>query len=101
MPTTLPGVDPPIVFVAQVSTEGTRWQPIVDRLTCESATFTYDRPGISASPPRDQPRATEWPSRQMTLRLADALGVGLRESNRLLDAAGLSAAVSAGRDGQR
>src|SRR5689334_17742623 len=37
------------------------------------------------------------PSRQMVLRLADTLGVGLREANELLHAAGLPAAYPAAR----
>lgn len=49
------GEDPPVVFVAQIGTAGTSWQPVVDLLTTRPTVVTYDRPGIGASPPRPAP----------------------------------------------
>ncbi len=51
----IPGNDPPVVFVAQIGTAGSSWQPIIDRLQSGPTVVTYDRPGIGASPPRPAP----------------------------------------------
>ncbi len=50
-----PGGRPTVVFVSQLGTGGTSWQPVIDRLTTGAATFVYDRPGTGTAPPRPDP----------------------------------------------
>jgi hypothetical protein len=46
---------PTVVFISQLGGDGASWQPVIDRLTCGAATFTYDRPGTGNAPPRPAP----------------------------------------------
>jgi pimeloyl-ACP methyl ester carboxylesterase len=46
---------PTVVFVSQAGGDGGSWQPVIDRLVTDPATFTYDRPGIGGCPPRPAP----------------------------------------------
>jgi len=50
-----PGNSPPVVFISQLGTDGASWKPVIDLLTCGSATVTYDRPGTGDCPPRPAP----------------------------------------------
>lgn len=49
------GDSPPVVFIAQLGTGGGSWQPVLDRLGCNSTTVTYDRPGTGDARPRSAP----------------------------------------------
>ncbi len=49
-----PGAGPTVVFVAQLGTGGSSWQPIIDRLP-NQAVFAYDRPGTGDAPARPAP----------------------------------------------
>lgn len=51
----LPALAPTVVFIAQLGTGGSSWQPVLDQLTTGSSTFTYDRPGTGKRPPRPAP----------------------------------------------
>lgn len=50
-----PSSGPPVVFIAQIGTEGKSWNPIIDLMTSGAPTITYDRPGIGKRPPRPAP----------------------------------------------
>ena len=43
------------MFIAQIGTRGDTWQPVIQAMTCNATTVTYDRPGIGDSPPRPAP----------------------------------------------
>jgi pimeloyl-ACP methyl ester carboxylesterase len=46
---------PTVVFISQLGTDGASWQPVIDKLTTEAPTFTYDRPGTGSAPPDPNP----------------------------------------------
>ncbi|HEY6117068.1 MAG TPA: alpha/beta fold hydrolase [Candidatus Dormibacteraeota bacterium] len=50
-----PGHRPTVVFISQRGNGGADWQPVIERLTSASATFTYDRPGTGNALPRPAP----------------------------------------------
>jgi pimeloyl-ACP methyl ester carboxylesterase len=54
MVTVNPGDSPSVVFIAQLGTGGTSWRPVINLLTTNPTTVTYDRPTGNA-PPRPAP----------------------------------------------
>lgn len=65
------GAGPPVVFIAQLGTEGDSWQPVVDLLP-GITTVTYDRPGTGDAPPRPAPNPP-LPHSALARELADLL----------------------------
>ena len=71
------GDTPPVVAVSALGTEGSRWDPVIERLTTRPQLITYDRPGIGRSQPRPAPNPPQ-PYRTFADELATMLeGLGV------------------------